>query len=86
MSCSGFPSCRWTGPANAVEMELGRKLLEAQEALAQARSESGSVTWRDIRALLAWAHPDRHPGGVDAHELAVRISDLMHRARQSEAA
>lgn len=44
--------------------------------------DGGAVTAHDIRSILAWAHPDRHPdGSLDVHELAVRLTALLDRTK-----
>ena len=84
LGCTSFPRCRWTAPHDAVADELARQVVELRRALASKRDDAAPVEQRDLRALLAFVHPDRHPGGrVDAHEVAVRISGLLDRAKRA---
>jgi ssDNA-binding Zn-finger/Zn-ribbon topoisomerase 1 len=89
VGCTGYPDCRYTCDYDEVLQAVIREARKTATSNGadpnvndfSKRRESGAVTVRDIRALLAWAHPDRHSAGpVDAHELGVRLTALLDRA------
>jgi ssDNA-binding Zn-finger/Zn-ribbon topoisomerase 1 len=91
VGCSGYPRCKWTGPADAALQNLSRRILKLEdevfEANALLRKESAFVTASDIKAILAWAHPDKHPtGSVPAHDLAIMLTSLLARVSKNRGA
>ena len=80
LGCTGYPSCRFTAPYDAREQALARRIDELEDELAGLTE--GGVSAKDIRDVLVWAHPDKHPGGtLSAHDVAARLSQLFNRAR-----
>jgi ssDNA-binding Zn-finger/Zn-ribbon topoisomerase 1 len=83
LGCSGYPGCRYTAPYDAREQALAKRGDEL-EARLEALEDSSGVSAKDIRDVLVWAHPDKHPSGtLSVHEVAVRLSALFDQARGS---
>lgn len=87
LSCSRFPRCRWAGDYDSALQRLAadRDELEAalDAAIAELRERRG---WqavpdlaRELRNVIALAHPDRWDAHPLAHEVTARLTDLRRR-------
>lgn len=77
LGCSAYPRCDWTGDCDS-------RLEALAKVVAELQADRTVVAGRKIRNLLAWCHPDKHPSGtIDAHELAVRLTELHDTARSA---
>jgi hypothetical protein len=86
IACRAFPRCRWASDLDPVIQELGEDLRALREALESAlaeldRSKHGTSIdlARELRDVIALAHPDRWPGVPLAHEVVSRLTDLRRR-------
>ena len=85
VGCTGYPLCKWAAPYDAAVQAVAHELAEAQQALEDKHTDDtprARVTAKDLRQLLAWSHPDKHGGAdIPAHEVAVRVGELLDRVK-----
>lgn len=83
VGCSTYPRCRFA--ADAGDQDLREEVHELRARLYnRPPTVSGSVAHVDraLRDVIAWAHPDRHPGGtLDATEATARLNALRQEVR-----
>jgi hypothetical protein len=89
VACAAYPRCKWACDMDPVIQALGEEMEDLREALAIALDEArlgrqgprgGSVDLsRELRDVIALAHPDRWPGVPLAHEVVSRLTDLRRR-------
>ena len=82
LGCTRWPACRFTAPYDIREQQLARRILQLESALDDLdfapALEQGLVA-KELRGLIAFAHPDRWPDQPLAHEVTARLTDLRRR-------
>jgi hypothetical protein len=96
VGCSGYPRCTFAAEYDEALQELGQETEALRGALVQARRELALARLhrqpvpaqqhasldRDLKLLLALAHPDKwqgQPATVLAHEIAISLNGLRAR-------
>lgn len=78
LGCVGWPSCDYTADYDTRHQRLAARVLDLEAQLATATPRPDLA--RELRALIAFAHPDRWPRAPDlAHEVTARLTDLRRR-------
>lgn len=86
LSCSGYPGCKfaedWDPHVSRLADEVGELRREMEQLRAQVKRGSGSHPdiSRALRAIIAFAHPDRWPEAPKlAHEVTAQLNALRER-------
>jgi len=86
LGCTAYPACMHGEEYDPFLTALAEQLEELQSQLAAARRHRCPATpeavdvGRELRGLIALAHPDRWPHAADlAHEVTARLTDLRRR-------
>lgn len=88
IGCSGYPRCRFTEPLIGRINRMAARITELEYEMAgrherPAANSSQVLLAKELRSLIAHAHPDRWPDNPLAHQITselTRLRDLVRAA------
>ena len=79
LGCSQYPRCRFAEDFDHATAALLDRIAELEAELDDLREAKPPDLGRELRSLIACAHPDRWPGNELAHTITSRLTELRAR-------
>lgn len=79
VGCSTWPRCTFVEAFDEREQRLAERIAALEDALAAVPSPIPDVVAKELRALAAKFHPDRHHGARWAHDVCAALLELRER-------
>lgn len=79
LGCSRYPSCRFAEDFDHATAALYDRIDELESELDELREAKPLDLGRELRGLIACAHPDKWPANPLAHEITSRLTELRSR-------
>ena len=80
LGCAEFPRCKFAEDFDLATAALYERIADLEAELAYAKPmAAGLDIGRELRGVIAIAHPDRWPGNALAHEVTARLIELRSR-------
>jgi ssDNA-binding Zn-finger/Zn-ribbon topoisomerase 1 len=86
IGCSKFPGCDFTEAYVEREQRLAERIAELEDSMVAVPSSPVDVLSKELRALAARFHPDRHGGSRLANDVCAAILELRGRVNGRSAA
>ena len=79
LGCSQFPHCKFAEGFDHVTAALLGRIADLEAELDDLRDAKPLDLARELRGLIACAHPDKWPANPLAHEITSRLTALRSR-------
>jgi ssDNA-binding Zn-finger/Zn-ribbon topoisomerase 1 len=79
LGCSQYPRCTFAEDFDHATAALLDRIADLEGELDELRDAKPPDLARELRSLIACAHPDRWPANPLAHEITSRLTELRSR-------